>query len=109
MPRTQQPVVDKCLLVLSAYPLKRSIGRPSCCRSFGFLTLNGLPRALRTRDNMGEGQKISEISSTQFGPLLTDRGVTFRVWAPASHSRRRRTTHGKNARKQSAARHRKAS
>ena len=50
-----------------------------------------------------------EISGTQFGPLLTDRGVTFRVWAPASHSRRRRTTHGKNARKQSAARHRKAS
>ena len=33
---------------------------------------------------MGEGQKISEISGTQFGPLLTDRGVTFRVWAPAA-------------------------
>ena len=25
-----------------------------------------------------------EISGTQFGPLLTDRGVTFRVWAPAA-------------------------
>jgi maltooligosyltrehalose trehalohydrolase len=26
-----------------------------------------------------------EISGTQFGPLLTDRGVTFRMWAPAAH------------------------
>jgi hypothetical protein len=32
MPRTQQPVADKCLPVFPTYPLKRSIGRPSCCR-----------------------------------------------------------------------------
>ena len=24
------------------------------------------------------------LGATQFGPLLTDRGVTFRLWAPAA-------------------------